>query len=127
MLKGNRDNETWGKETKRWNRLERRREGKGKREARKEREAREEREARKEREEREEREARKEREARELLRKRGLDFEDKISRMYGTLLYAKKLDNLEGKDKVLEIYTLPKLTQEKIEEFLTWLNSNEPS
>ena len=45
MLKGNRDNETWGKETKRWNRLERRREGereereeRGKREARKERE-----------------------------------------------------------------------------------------
>ena len=27
LLKGNRDNETWGKETKRWNRLERRREG----------------------------------------------------------------------------------------------------
>ena len=65
MLKGNRDNETWGKETKRWNRLERRREGKGKREARKEREASEEREARKEREEREAREEREKREARE--------------------------------------------------------------
>ena len=38
MLKGNRDNETWGKETKRWNRLERRREGE--REARGEREER---------------------------------------------------------------------------------------
>ena len=52
MLKGNRDNETWGKETKRWNRLERRREG--------EREEREEREARKEREKREAREEREE-------------------------------------------------------------------
>ena len=47
MLKGNRDNETWGKETKRWNRLERRREGERKaRGERKEREAREEREDR---------------------------------------------------------------------------------
>lgn len=33
----------------------------------------------------------KEREARELLRKNGIDFEDKISRMYGNLLYAKKM------------------------------------
>lgn len=34
----------------------------------------------------------KEREAREILNKRGVDFEDKILRMYGTLLYAKKMD-----------------------------------
>lgn len=33
-----------------------------------------------------------EREAREFLKKQGIDFEDKISRMYGTLLYARKLD-----------------------------------
>lgn len=34
----------------------------------------------------------KEREAREFLKKRGIEFEDKISRMYGTLLYARKID-----------------------------------
>ena len=34
----------------------------------------------------------KEREAREFLKKRGIEFEDKISRMYGNLLYAKKMD-----------------------------------
>ena len=66
MLKGNRDNETWGKETKRWNRLERRREGE-----REEREERGKREARKEREEREEREAREEREDRLEAKERG--------------------------------------------------------
>lgn len=34
----------------------------------------------------------KEREARECLRKSGIEFEDKISRMYGNLIYAKKID-----------------------------------
>ena len=63
MLKGNRDNETWGKETKRWNRLERRREG--------ERKARGERKEREAREEREEREAREEREDRLEAKERG--------------------------------------------------------
>ncbi len=33
-----------------------------------------------------------ERTAREILKKRGIAFEDKVSRMYGTLLYAKKMD-----------------------------------
>ncbi len=33
-----------------------------------------------------------EKEARTLLKKRGIVFEDKVSRMYGTLLYAKKMD-----------------------------------
>lgn len=35
---------------------------------------------------------RREREAREFLKKQGIEFEDKISRIYGTLLYAKKLN-----------------------------------
>lgn len=37
----------------------------------------------------------KEREARVFLKKSGIEFEDKISRMYGNLLYAKKLDYSE--------------------------------
>ena len=36
-----------------------------------------------------------EREARNILKKRGITFEDKVSRMYGTLLYAKKMDYSE--------------------------------
>lgn len=33
-----------------------------------------------------------ERDARQILKKRGIELEDKILRMYGTLLYAKKID-----------------------------------
>lgn len=37
----------------------------------------------------------KEREAREFLKKSGIEFEDKISRMYGNLSYARKIDYSE--------------------------------
>lgn len=45
----------------------------------------------------------KEREAREVLKLRGIDFEDKISRMYGTFIYARKMSYSECAKLLSEI------------------------
>ena len=48
-----------------------------------------------------------------------------IIREYYEKLYANKLDNLEEMDKFLDTHTLPKLKQEKIENFNRPITSEE--
>ena len=49
----------------------------------------------------------------------------RIIRDYCQQLYTNKMDNLEEMDKFLEIYTLPRLSQEEIENMNRPITSNE--
>ena len=49
----------------------------------------------------------------------------RIKRDYCEQLYANKMDNLEGMDKFLEMYNLPRLNQEEIENMKRPITSNE--
>ena len=40
-------------------------------------------------------------------------------------LYAKKLDNIDEKDKFLDTYNLPKLNQEETESLNRWITTTE--
>ena len=48
-----------------------------------------------------------------------------ILRDYYEQLYANKMDNLEETDKFLEMYTLPRLNQEEIENMNGPITSND--
>ena len=48
-----------------------------------------------------------------------------ILRDYYEKLYANKMDNLEETDKFLEMYTLPRLNQEEIENMNGPITSND--